>query len=178
MEAPAPQRPRAVTVIGWTWLVVALIRAANGLWGCFVWRFSGLDQGIPFLPVDAMKAVREFGLEWTLRHAPLIFGLQIVVATSVACVAWSLLQMKPWARTAMIAVACLGVLATLATSGFVAAATVALARQASAAEAAQARLAGFAAAAVIGVVGLILFGGTIYLLRRAEVRAAFAAPPA
>jgi hypothetical protein len=178
MDAPAPQRPRAVTVIGWTWLVIALIRAANGLLGCFVWRFGGLDQGIPFLPLEAMKAVRGLGLEWTLRHGALIFGLQIVVASSVAYVAWSLLQMKPWARTAMIAVACLGVLATLAISGFVAAATVALAREASAGEAAQARLAGFAAAAVIGLVGLILFGGTIYVLRRADVRAAFAAPPA
>jgi len=178
MDAAAPERPRAVTVIGWTWLVLALIRAGNGLLGWFVWRFGGLDRGIPFLPVEAMRAVRGFGLEWTLRHGLLIFGVQFVVATSVAFIAWSLLQTKPWARPALIAVACLGILATLAVSGFIAAATIVVAREASGTEAAQARLAGFAAAAVIVLVGLILFGGTIYVLRRADVRAAFEKPAA
>jgi hypothetical protein len=178
MEAQAPERPRAVTAVAWTWLVIALLRAGNGLLGCFVWRFGGLDQGIPFLPPEAMKAMREFGMEWTLRHASLIFGVQIVVASSVALIAWSLLQLKPWARSALIVVACLGILLTVAISGFVAATATALAREASGAEAAQARLAGFAAASVIACVGLLLFGGTIYLLRRADVRAAFGKPAA
>jgi hypothetical protein len=178
MDAPDPQRPRAVTVIGWTWLVIALIRAANGLLGCFVWRFGGLDQGIPFLPLDSFKAARAMGADVVLRHGSTLFAIQIVVASSVAYLAWSLLQMKPWARRVMIAVAAVGVLATLAISAFVVAVTLAAAREAVAGEAAQARLAGFAAAAVIGLVGLILFGGTIYVLRRADVRAAFAAPPA
>jgi hypothetical protein len=165
-----------VTVVGWTWLVIALIRGANGLLGFFVWRFGGLDQGIPFFPAEAMRSVRAFGLEWTLRHGQFIFGLQIVVASSVAYIAWSLLQLKSWARTALIAVACLGILVALAISAFVGAATLTLAKEVSPAEAAQARLAGFAAAAVIVCVGLLLFGGTIYLLRRDDVRAAFGKP--
>jgi hypothetical protein len=178
MDAPAPERPRAVTVVGWTWLVIALIRAGNGLLGCFVWRFGGLDQGIPFLPLDSLKAARALGADEVLRHGSTLFAIQIVVASSVAYLAWSLLRLKPWARRVMIAVACLGVLATLAISAFVVAVTLAAAREASTAEAAQARLAGCAAAVVIGIVGLLLFGGTIYLLRRGDVRAAFGPPAA
>jgi|RhiMetdeSRZDD1v2_1073273.scaffolds.fasta_scaffold04737_18 hypothetical protein len=172
MDAPARERPRAVTVIGWTWLVIALLRLGNGLLGCFVWHFGGLDQGIPFLPLDSFKAARALGADEVLRHGSTIFAIQIVVASSVAYLAWSLLRMKPWARRVMIAVACLGVLATLAISAFVAAVTLAAAREAISG-AAEARVAGLAAAGVIGIVGLLLFGGTIYLLRRADVRAAF-----
>ncbi len=177
MDAPAPERPRAVTVIGWTWLVIALIRAGNGLLGCFVWRFGGLDQGIPFLPLDSLKAARALGADVVVRHGSTIFAIQIVVASSVAYLAWSLLQMKPWARRVMIAVAAVGVLATLAISAFAAAVTLAAAREA-VSGAAEARVAGLAVAVVIGIVGLLLFGGTIYVLRRGDVRAAFGPPAA
>jgi len=177
MEAPASPRPRAVTVVGWIWLVLALIRLANGLLGFFIWRFGRLDEGIPFVPIEALKSAHAFGLEWTLRHGAAIFAFQIVVASAVAYSAFALLQMKPWARIAIIVVACLGILLTVGISVFVAVATMALAREASAG-AMQARVAGLSAAVVITLVGLLLFGGTIYLLRRREVRAAFGLPPA
>jgi hypothetical protein len=177
MDASVAERPRAVTVIGWIWLILALLRAANGVLGLLVWRVGGLEKGIPFLPPRAAAPFRAFGLETVYRHGGAIFGLQILIASAVAFLAVSLLLLKPWARRAMVGLACIGILATLVIAAGVVAVTLEIAREA-AAEAAQARLAGTGAAVAIVFVGSLAFGATIFVLRRPEVRRAFEPAPA
>jgi hypothetical protein len=48
MDATDPVRPRAVSIVGWVWLVAALMRLVNALLVLFVWRVGGLDREIPF----------------------------------------------------------------------------------------------------------------------------------
>jgi hypothetical protein len=47
MERAASERPRAVTVIGWTFLILALLRLLQDGVGDVDWRFSGLREGLP-----------------------------------------------------------------------------------------------------------------------------------
>jgi hypothetical protein len=174
MDAPSAQRPRAVTVIGWIWLVVATLRFVDGLLGYFVWKVGGLDRGIPFLSFrSGGLQVRAMDLDFFVRHATEFLVAQILVAAAVAYAAFELLRLKPWARRAIEVFAWLGILVTLATALYTFAWTVAVARE-TPAEAEQIRIAGLFAAIAIALIGSALFGGgTIYFLRRPAVRRAF-----
>jgi len=178
MDAPSAERPRAVTVIGWIWLVVAALRFADGFLGCIVWKVGGLDRGVPLLSLRASELqLRALGLDFFMRHATELLVAQILLAAAVAYAAFELLRLKPWARRAIEAFAWLGILVTLAIAVYTFAWTVAVAR-ATPAEDEQIRIAGLFAAIVIALIGSALFGGTIYFLRRPAVRRAFETPAA
>jgi hypothetical protein len=172
MSAFASERPRAVTVIGWTWLILAVFRIANVTLAFVVWKVGGLEKGIPFVP---QSAVRALGLDAALRHATAILVVHLLVAAAVAYAAFELLRLEPWARRAIVVLSCLGILATLALAAFTFALTGEAAREAGV-EAPQVRIAGFAAAVAIALMGGLLFGATIYFLRRSDVRRAFETP--
>jgi hypothetical protein len=95
-SAPPPaERPAAVTVIGWVWIVYGVVKLLGGLWGLFVWRFGGVREffagpGIPaVLPASLAKAFGGFGVAVTV---------QIVYAFGVLVAASALLRRRPWAR--------------------------------------------------------------------------------
>jgi hypothetical protein len=163
-DAP-PARPRAVTIVGWVWLVLAALRCLDGLVALFVWKIGGLERGIPFVPtVVDMETIR--------RHAVPSLVVQILLAAAIAWAAFELLRLKAWARTAIIAASVLGILGMGALGVYVYVTTI---REASAAgvSAEQVRMAGIGAAAVLTLLGAAFFGTTIFLLSGKAVRRAF-----
>lgn len=174
MDAPPPERPRAVTIVGWIWLVAAALRFVNGLLGLVVWKVGGLDRGLPFLP-ERMGGVevRVVGMEAMMGRATEILVAQVLVSGFVAFAAFELLRLKAWSRTAIDAVSWLGIAGMAGLGVYVYASTARLALE-SPAEAATIRMAGAGAGVFIAVLGAAFFGGTIYFLRRADVRRAFA----
>jgi len=165
MEAVAPLRPRVVSIVGWVWLVVAALRCLDGLLALFVWKVGGLQHGIPFVPAAVdMETIR--------RLAVPSLVVQILFAAAIGWVAFELLRLKSWARTAIVAASVLGILGMAALGVYVYTATI---REASAAGVAaeQVRMAGIYAAAVITLLGAAFFGTTIFLLSGTAVRRAF-----
>jgi hypothetical protein len=108
MEQTLPERPRAVTVIGWTWLALGVARVVNCVFGYVVWRVGGLDEGIPLIGVAGLR--ESFAAaDSALRHLGAILLVQGTLAAAVAFVAYRLLRLTPWARPAMEAVSWLGI---------------------------------------------------------------------
>ena len=165
MDAAVLPRPRAVTIVGWVWLVFAAQRILFALFALFVWKVGGLERGIPFVPrVVDMEAIR--------RDAVPSFVVQILLAAAIAWTAFELLRLKRWARTAIVAASVLGILGMVALGAYVYVSTVRAASGAGV-EAEQVRLAGIGAAAVITLLGAAFFGTTIFLLSGKAVRRAF-----
>ena len=165
MEMERSERPRAVTIVGWVWLLAAALRFLDGLLALFVWKVGGLEHAIPFVPtVVDMGAIRRFAVPSLV--------VQILLAAAIAWAAFELLRLKSWARTAIVAASVLGILGMAALGAYVYGSTV---RAASAAGVAadQVRAAAIGAAAVITLVGAAFFGTTIFLLSGSSVRRAF-----
>lgn len=174
MDAQPSPRPRAVSIVGWVWLVLAGLRFVNGLLGLIVWKVGGIDR-MAFLKFSADSLrIRIAGLETFVQHAGAILAAQIVIAGAVAWIAFELLRMKPWARTALRAVAAVGIVFTLGVAAYVYAATVRM-EGVQGVEAEQLRVAGMAASALITLLGAAFFGITIWMLSRPAVRRAFEA---
>lgn len=172
MEQERSPRPRAVSIVGWVWLVAAALRCVNALLGLFVWKVGGVDR-LPFLRFEAEGVrIRVAGMETFVEHAVAILVGQVVVAAAVAWLAFELLRMRPWARPTLQAVAGLGILLTVAIAVYVYNATANMAGI-HGAEADEVRTAGMAAAAIITLLGAAFFGITIWILGRPSVRRAF-----
>jgi hypothetical protein len=171
------ERPKAVSVIGWIVLVLALLRVLqNGVF-YLLWRFGGLREGLPFQgaldPHSPLHIV-----DRVLRHLGPILGIQTLLAALLAFVAWNLLQLRPWARAILEAVCWAGLLLLAAATIFF----VVVWNQAVAAtpgpEADRLRIWGPIAAAGVALMMGGLLGLVIWNLRRPEARAAFARPSA
>ena len=165
MEMERSERPRAVTIVGWVWLLAAGLRLLDGLLVLFVWKVGGLERAIPFMPtVVDMAAIRRFAVPSLV--------VQILLAAPIAWAAFELLRLKSWARTAIVSASALGILGMAALGAYVYASTV---RAASAAGVAadQIRAAAIGAAAVITLAGAAFFGTTMFLLSGKSVRRAF-----
>ena len=165
MEMERSERPRAVTIVGWVWLLAAVLRVLDGLLVFFVWKVGGLERAIPFVPkVVDMETIRRFAVPSLV--------VQILLAAAIAWAAFELLRLKSWARTAIVAASVLGILGMVALGAYVYALTLRAASEAGVA-AEQVRMAGIGAAAVIMLVGAAFFGTTIFLLSGAAARRAF-----
>ena len=164
MEMERSERPRAVTIVGWVWLLAAGLRFLDGLLVLFVWKIGGLEHAIPFMPtVVEIGTIRRFAVPSLV--------VQILLAAPIAWTAFELLRLKSWARTAIVAASVLGILGMAALGAYVYSSTV---RAASAAGVAadQVRAAAIGAAAIITLVGVAFFGTTIFLLSGSSVRRA------
>ncbi len=176
MDAVSGERPRAVTVIGWIWLVAATLRFVNGLLGLAVWKIGGLDRGLPFRALrSGGTRIRVLGLDTMLRHAAGILVLQVLVSALLACVAVALLRRRTWARRAVQTASWLGIAVMAGLGAYVYASTAQLAFESPEA-ASEIRIAGAAAGVFVALLGAVFFGGTIFLLRRPDVRRAFESP--
>ncbi len=176
MPAPEePIRPRAVTVIGWLWLVFAVLLLFRSVVNLVVWRI--LEPDMPeLLALDGASPLQLPFLRPLLEHVTAIQAAQAIVASAVIFLSIELLRLRPWARVAFQAL-CWLVIATVA---FFAAFWVWLWGRLAALSETPARslenigiLAGlafcFAVAAGMAVM--------IALLRGSRVRAAFGPPP-
>jgi hypothetical protein len=161
-EPPPPDRPKAVTVIGWTFLVLSTVRVLEDTWGWFLWKFGDAEKLVLFflprganalVPVDAL--FRNFGT---------IVAVQAVVAACVAVISWNFLRLRPWARTALEVVCWIAL-------GGTGLAVLALAFASSRFGPNGVPALPFLLAAAIGVG--ILLAVTIRIVRRPQVRNAF-----
>jgi hypothetical protein len=178
MEAAVsvPVRPRAVTIVGWIWLVVAALQCAEGVIGLVVWKVAGLDEGLPALGIRSENVRIQFAHAGNiLRYALPSILARIVFAALAAWAAFELLRMKPWARKTLVAVSALGILLAIGLGVFVyvMAADAAGLEGIDAADAAQARGIGAAVGVFITLLFSSFFGATLYALTRRAVRNAF-----
>jgi hypothetical protein len=171
MNVPV-ERPKAVSVIGWTVLVLALLRLLeNGVF-YLLWRFGGLREGFPFQgALDAHSPLHI--VDRVLRHLGPILGIQTTVAALLAFVAWNLLQLRPWARKVLEAVCWAGLLLLVAATIFFVVVWNEAVAATSGPEADRLRIWGPIAAAGVALVMGGLLGVVIWNLRRPDVRLAF-----
>jgi hypothetical protein len=96
-------RPKAVTLIGRIWIVVAVVLAIKALVNLITW--SVLRSASPRLLRAAEQASSGAWLVGPiLRYAVVLFLLQAAIWGTVGFCAFSLLRMRPWARVAVQAV--------------------------------------------------------------------------
>jgi hypothetical protein len=172
MERAASERPRAVTVIGWTFLVLAMLRVLNNGIAYLYWRFGGLREGLPIPGISNPKSPLHF-VDGIIRNLGAFVMAQAAIAAVVAIVAWNLLRLRPWARAVLETFCWIALLLLAAfTSFFIAAWMHALAGE-TGVEAARMRLWGPVVAACVAVLAGGLLGATIWFLRRPHVRRAF-----
>lgn len=175
MDAISPERPRAVTIVGWIWLVAAILRIVDGLLVLFVWKVGGLDRGLPFVALRSGQVkLRMLGADAMIRHAAGILALQVLVAVALGYAAFELLRRKAWARKVVVAASWIGIAVMAGVGAYVYASTVQVALESPEA-ASEIRMAGIAAGVFVALLGALFFGGTIFLLRRPDVRRAFSA---
>jgi hypothetical protein len=166
---PAPEsssideRPRSVTVIGWTFLFLSLMRILLDSISGIVWKLGNAAPIVAFfLPHDPSHPG---AADLALRQLPLVLAVQAAVAAVVAFIAYRFLRLRAWARTGLV------VVCGVALAG-IAAIAVALAiewRRLGAGREANAVAAVVAALLAVGV----LLGWVIRTLRRPDVRRAF-----
>ena len=90
------ERPRTVTILGWTFLVVSVLLFLRSAINFLI--FAVLESQASELLSRLNAAARPFVPEWMLQHVGAIWAGQAVLAGLVALTAWSFLSLKPWAR--------------------------------------------------------------------------------
>jgi hypothetical protein len=97
MSAAQPvERPRAVTILGWAFLVVSVLAFLRSAINVLI--LAVLESQASELLSRLSAAAGPFVPEWMLRHAGAIWACQAVLAALVAATSWSFLSLKPWAR--------------------------------------------------------------------------------
>jgi hypothetical protein len=172
LEPLPPERPPAVTAIGWIWLAASALRVLQSVLGYALWRAGGMEKGLPdFLvarlphtPYDVNAFVRGLGL------AIIVQGL---IAVAVGFAAWNLLRLRSWARTAIEAVSWVAIFLWLGIGAVLIAslnprigAALSLGPPPGSRE-------GTLLAASLGLLVAGLLGVEIHFLRRPDIRAAF-----
>lgn len=94
------ERPKAVTVIGWIWLVLAAISLFKTIVN-FIF-FVALKPAIPSLVALAAREnpITRY-LNPLLEHYELVLAIQALLAAAVGVSAYFLLRLRPWARVAI-----------------------------------------------------------------------------
>lgn len=172
--APPAERPTAVTVIGWVWIVYAAVKLFGGVWGLVAWRLGGLRDFVvgPGSPTILPMAI----LRTAFGRFAVALTAQILFASAVLIAATALLRMRPWARTAIEVLSWLG-LCYVGTFGLV---WIWVWRR-TALDASRPESTRFAALAfALGAVVVLAFAfvSMIRALRSEEVRRAFRGGPA
>lgn len=103
---PNPERPRAVTIIGRTWLALAVILAAKSLLDIVVWKV--LQPAVPFLVQLGGQAPPSRIFDPLLAHLTEIKLVQALAWVAVGVVAFCFLRLRRWARVAVQAICWIG----------------------------------------------------------------------
>jgi len=98
--APEPgERPRAISVIAWLSLVLSALLVAKALIDLVVWK--GMGPAVPALLGMARTTTDTPYVRTILTHLTEIKLLQAALWIVIACIAAGLLRLRPWARRAM-----------------------------------------------------------------------------
>lgn len=113
-----PLRPKAVTVIGWLWLVLAVLFLFRAIVNMVVWKI---------LKPDMPSVLRTFGGEPVplQRFLPVLFEhltalqtTEAILSAAVIVLAIQLLRLRPWARAGVQVLCWLGIAYLAAFSAF------------------------------------------------------------
>jgi hypothetical protein len=168
----SPLRPRVVAAVGWTWLIIAALRFAEGLVGLVVWKVGGVEDLLPHLRIGSGDARNLLANDPSVRYATEIMVAQTLLAGFLAYAGFALLRLKNWAKTTILAASCIGIVLAAGLGVFIYA-TTARAAAATPEAAATIRIAGAATGVLVAMIGIAFFGGTIFLLRRPAAASAF-----
>lgn len=173
-EEESAERPRAVTVIGRLWLVVAVLLLVKALVNLAVWTV--LKPDAPSFFKDVLAQTPRFRLVRTLfAHLTTVMMLQALWWIFVGIAAFALLRLRPWARVAIQGICCFLLVYSVAFEIFWAAVWPTLAAGSAGAMALGASYRTVALVAGL-TVGAAVAAGLIWmivLLRQPRVRAAF-----
>jgi len=112
-EEEGKERPRAVTVIGRLWLVVAVLLLSKALVNLAVWTV--LKPDAPSFIRDTLAQTPRFRLVQPLfEHLTAVMMLQATWWIFVGIAAFALLRLRPWARVAIQGVCCFLLVYTVA----------------------------------------------------------------
>ena len=109
-------RPRAVTVIGRLWLVLAVLSLCKALVNLAVWKVLEPDAPSLFGDVAAQAPGLPF-LRPLLAHLTALMTAQALWWAFVGIAAFGLLRLRPWARVAIQGV-CWAILVYVSAVGF------------------------------------------------------------
>ena len=99
-EEEDAERPRAVTVIGRLWIVVAVLLVGKALVNLAVWTV--LKPDAPSFIKDALAQTPRFRLARPLfAHLTTVMMIQALWWIFVGIAAFALLRLRPWARVAI-----------------------------------------------------------------------------
>jgi hypothetical protein len=97
------KRPRSVTLIGWVWLIFAIVAALKSAVSLIVWKV--IQPAVPALIGDAAaQSPRLSFLRPLFAYMTELTIIRIVVWIGIAAAAVALLRLRPWARVAIQAV--------------------------------------------------------------------------
>jgi hypothetical protein len=159
---PAEERPRAVTVVGWIFLVLSSLRFLEDVFGWVIWKLGDPEPLLRFFlppgsPEDALAL-------WALRYFPAVVTVQAILALCVAAISWNFLRLRPWARPALEIVCWIAVAIVTGIAGFLAFARAGTTERVAL---------GLARAVFVLLLVDLLFAAAIATIRSRGVRAAF-----
>lgn len=94
------ERPKAVTVIGWIWLVLAVLWLFRSLVNLVVWKV--IQPAAPTLfGVVGTRSPQTWFLRPLFEHLTMVMTLQAIISFAVGVSAWQFLRLRPWARVAV-----------------------------------------------------------------------------
>jgi hypothetical protein len=104
---PAPEetsRPRAVTVIGWLWLVLGVLFLSRALVNLVLWKILQPDM-LGFLEMfGEVPPPQQRMLRPLFEHLTALQTCEAILSAATIVLAIQLLHLRPWARVGMQAV--------------------------------------------------------------------------
>jgi hypothetical protein len=116
MAEPEESRPKAVTVIGWLWVVLGVLFLLRALVNMILWKILKPDM-LGFLETFAgVPPAQQRFLRPLFEHLGALQTIEATLSAAVIVIAFRLLRLRPWARVGM-QVVCWLVLAAVAAFG-------------------------------------------------------------
>ena len=104
-EEEAAERPKAVTIIGRLWLVVAVLLLGKAFVNLAIWTV--LKPDAPSFIRDALAEAPQLRfVRPLLTHMTAVMTLQALWWIFVGVTAFALLRLRPWARVAIQGICC------------------------------------------------------------------------
>lgn len=113
METLIKKRPTSVTVIGWIFIVVAVLMILGGAMGLVAFSFIHPSGGstVPPMPKDVGRTFAVMSI--VFQYFGLLASLQIVFAIFILIAGIQFLKLRAWARIALEIVSYLGLIYTV-----------------------------------------------------------------